>query len=107
MIVKVFMFKCLQMTLKDSLYIGCLKHIVRDLFLKIMNNLSQIFLEELFAKNMVPYDLRNDYALDITRCKTVAYGINSLHYQDTKFLGRLETKAKNSESIVEFRRLLC
>ncbi len=93
----------LQMSSKHSLFIGHLKRIVQKKC-KIMN-LSPIFLKELFTKKMVSYNLRNDYALDIQRCDTAGYGINSLCYQGMKLCGSLEGTIKNRESIVERKRL--
>ncbi len=89
----------LQMTSTELLYIRSLKIIVKKIF-KIMNDLVPVFIKELFTKMMVQYDLRNEYALDITRCKTVVYGINSVHCQSTRLWGSLESTVKNNESII-------
>ncbi len=72
-----------------------------------MNDLSPVFLNELFTKTMVPYDLRNDYVFNIPSCNSVTYGINSLCFQGTKLWGSLVSTAKKNESIVEFKRLVC
>ncbi len=47
-----------------------------------MSHLPWIFLKELFTKTMMPYDLRNDYALDIPRYNTVTF--TTMSRQETK-----------------------
>ncbi len=69
----------LLLSSKDSLHVSGLKCIVLEIF-KI---LILIFMNELFTKKCISYDLRDDYILEIPRYNTVTYGFNSLEYQGT------------------------
>jgi hypothetical protein len=88
---------------KDSLYISRLKCIVIEIF-KTLNDMSPVFMKELFTQKSIDYDLRDDNVLVIPRYNTVTYGFNSLRYQGTRLWKSLECKAKSSVSLNDFKR---
>ncbi len=95
----------LQMTSTVSLYIGHLKFIIQDIFI-IIKDLSLVFLNVLFTKKMVPYDLRNDYALKYQGVILYIWyqltGISGTKLLDCGVVWRVLSN-KISESIAEFK----
>ena len=73
---------------------------------KTVNNLNPSFMAELFATNVVPYNLRGSTNLVLPKARTNLYGIDTVGFVGQKLWQSVPKEIKESQSLTIFKEIL-
>ena len=60
----------------------------------------------MFTPKYVPYQLRDSSLLELSRCRTTAYGLRSMSYIGAKLWNDLPNDFKGTTDFTDFKRML-
>ncbi len=73
---------------------------------KALNNLSPIYIQELFEIKDLVYNLRDPIRSKVPKCSSLTYDLKSLRFLGNKIWNSLPINIKMSESIFSFKKML-
>ena len=73
---------------------------------KCLNNLNPIFINDLFTKKNLNFNLRNSNLLELNRTRTLTYGLKSIVYRGSRAWNDLNPRLKTAQSLNDFKNLL-
>ena len=73
---------------------------------KCLNNLNPIFINDLFTKKNLNFNLRNSNLLELNRTSTLTYGLKSIVYRGSRAWNDLNPRLKTAQSLNVFKNLL-
>ena len=70
---------------------------------KVKNNLSPIFMKNVFPESTNPYNLRNAPVFKVSNIRTVYNGTETISYRGPKTWSLVPNDIKQSKSLAEFK----
>ncbi len=83
----------LQRASKSTLYLSRLRILAIEIF-KVLNNMSPLYMKNLFVRICIAYELRDFIALIEPKFNTITYGHNTIRYQGSKIWNNLSNNLK-------------
>ena len=71
---------------------------------KTKNNLSPIFMKDIFATKNSCYSLRNPNHLQLSKVRAIKYGTENIQFRSCSLWSSLPNSLKDSDSLQEFKR---
>ncbi len=71
---------------------------------KAVNNLSRIYIQELFEIKDLVYNLGDPIRTKVPKCSSITYGLKSLRFLGNKIWNSLPINIKMSESLCSFKK---
>ena len=70
---------------------------------KCLNNISTPFTWEFFKQKNTPYHLRNTQLLELNKCRTKTYGLNTTQLKGVLLWNKLSNHFKEAKSLIHFK----
>ena len=74
---------------------------------KILNKLSPEYIQDLVSIKYSTYNYRNERTAEISKMKTIGYGIKSFRFEAARIWNSLPNEIRLAETYPHFRRLIC
>ena len=70
---------------------------------KCLNNISPLFTRDYFKQKYTPYHLRNTQLLELSKCRTKTYGLNTTLFKGSLLCIKLPNHFKEAKSLIHFK----
>ena len=82
-----------------------LKTLLSEIY-KVSQNIGPLFMQNLFVKQNIPYNLRTNNLLQLPSTRTVSNGINSVFFRGSLLWNRLPDDIKSTTTLINFKKKL-
>ena len=70
---------------------------------KCLNNISLPFTRDYFKQKITAYHLRNTQLLELSKCRTKTYGLNTILFKGAILWNKLPNHFKEAKSLIHFK----